>query len=663
MGQNVIERIAQRHATGLSAKHTVRSGDFVGIRPAHVMTHDNTSAVLKKFESLLESLPEPRLIQRVHDPAQLVFGLDHDVQDTSESNLAKYARIEAFARAQGIAFYPAGRGIVHQILCEEGFVLPGSLVVGSDSHSNIYGALGALGTPVVRTDAAALWATGETWWQVPPVALVELEGVLPPGVSGKDVVLALIGHFNKDEVLNHAVVFAGDGVAALTMEQRLTIANMTTEWGALAGVFPYDETTHRYLQERAAVQRARAQAGGTGPGNLSAEVLASLPKRAVTADLDASYAHHLSLDLGSVSPYVAGPDEVQITTPIADMEKRDVRIHKAYLLSCVNGRVGDFAEAAAVLRGRKIHEGVQLYVAAASSEVEAESRRRGDWQVILAAGAIPLPAGCGPCIGLGKGVLEAGEVAISATNRNFKGRMGSRDAETYLASPAVVAASAVAGRIIGPSALEGRASPPAVALRAAVIARGKGHAPAPVTILEGFPATIEDELLFVDQDNLNTDGIYGKDVTYRDDLTPAEMGRHAFLNYDPDFQKLARDGDLLVGGFAFGTGSSREQAATALLNRGIRLVIAGSFSDTYKRNAFNNGFMCVDCPELVTMLRQRFRERVPTRRTALVARLDFTSSLLSVEGQTFSFIPLGQAAQELILAGGLETLVRRRLQR
>ena len=197
MPQTVTEKIVQRHAVGLPAGHEVRAGDMVTIRPFHVMTHDNTGAVLPKFRAIGGT--------SVADPEQPVFALDHNVQDVTADNLAKYSKIEAFAREQGIVFHPAGAGIGHQLMVENGFVHPGTLVVASDSHANMYGALAAVGTPVVRTDAAAIWATGTTWWQVPRTVRVVLEGKLRPGVTGKDVIVTLCGLYNREEVLNAAV--------------------------------------------------------------------------------------------------------------------------------------------------------------------------------------------------------------------------------------------------------------------------------------------------------------------------------------------------------------------------------------------------------------------------------------------------------------------------
>jgi homoaconitate hydratase len=657
--QTLIEKIAQAHAVGLEASHQVRSGDFLSVRPAHVMTHDNTAPVIAKFGTIGAS--------SVVDPAQPVFCIDHDVQNRSADNLAKYENIEAFAREQGVRFHPAGRGIGHQVMCEEGFVLPGTLVVASDSHSNLYGGLAALGTPVVRTDAAAIWATGTTWYQVPPITRVELTGSLRPGVAGKDVIVTLCGTFNQDEVLNHALEFTGPGVAGLSIEERLTIANMTTEWGALAGVFDCDARTIEWLEARFDLLEAE----GRNRGDLTRERIDALRAAPPVADADAVYAQTITLDLARVEPSVSGPDHVKVMQTVGALREQRIPVHKAYILSCVNGRADDFGQAAAVVRGRRVADSVELYIAAASSEVEEEAKRRGDWQALIEAGAKTLPAGCGPCIGLGSGTLGPDEVGISATNRNFKGRMGDRSARAYLASPAVVAASAVAGHITdagipglgsaGDDAVSktaGGTGEVATVERAAAVTATA----APVTILEGFPPLVTGELLFVDTDNLNTDGIYGKDVTYRDDLTPEQMATHAMANYDPEFQEKAREGDILVGGYNFGTGSSREQAATSLKYRGIRLVIAGSFSTTYMRNAFNNGYVCLECPELVEDLRQRFGEdTVPTRRTGIEVTIDFERSVAAAGGKRYAINPLGAAAQELVLAGGLEALVRRNL--
>src|SRR5213593_3507039 len=654
MGLTFVEKIAARHADGLTPGTVVRSGDFISIRPRHVMTHDNTGAVIPKFKQIGATA--------IADPAQPVFAIDHDIQNVTPKNLEKYANIEAFAREHGIDFYPAGTGISHQVMVEQGYVVPGALVVASDSHSNLYGAMAALGTPVVRTDAASIWATGVTWWQVRPVAKVVLKGKLSPGVVGKDVIIALCGLFNKDEVLNHAVEFVGDGTAHLPVSARMTIANMTTEWGALAGVFPFDEVTVNYLRSRVGEFTSPKRPGKRGPRSRSGYTKIDIDewwknRSDFTADADASYAIELELDLATVVPHVSGPNEVKTMVSLTEMQRKHVPIQKAYLLSCVNARFEDLHDAAEVVRARGGHvaDGVEFYLAAASAEVQAKSEKNGDWQTLLDAGAIPLPSGCGACIGLGRGVVEKGETAISATNRNFKGRMGDRDALVYLGSPAVVAASALAGFICAPKDFAERAAGTAVRR-----AEKKTQSTGSVEIIAGFPSSVRGRVLFVDKDNLNTDGIYGSKHTYRDDMTPEEMAAVTFENYDPNFNTLYQKGDVVVGGLNFGSGSSREQAATALKFKGIPCVIAASFSETYKRNAFNNGFVVFECPELVRYLRAALTNRQPTT-VGPEIEIDYARSVLRLHEKSFPFPPLSPAAQELIVAGGAENLVAARL--
>jgi homoaconitate hydratase len=655
MPQTLIEKIAQKYAVGLSLDHEVHAGDYLSIKPAYVMTHDNTGAVIPKFKSIGA--------KKLFNPRQVVVTLDHNVQDKSEKNLEKYKAIENFARQMGADFYPAGRGIGHQIMCEEGYAWPGTMAVASDSHSNMYGGLGCLGTPIVRTDAAAIWATGRTWWQVPPIAKVELTSKLQHGVTGKDVIIALCGFFNHDEVLNHAIEFVGDGIRNLSVDDRLTIANMTTEWGALAGVFQVDEVTINWLRKRSefilkrGLENAASDVDGNGQHpRVNENRINLLEKEIPKADEDAFYAKSLSLDLSTIQPFVSGPNTVKVVTSVQELKLKGIKINKAYLVSCVNSRVDDIAEAAAIVKGKKVSEGVKFYIAAASSEVQAESEKRGDWQSLIEAGAIPLPPGCGPCIGLGTGLLEDGEVGISATNRNFKGRMGSSKAQAYLGSPAVVAASAISGQI------DYVQNYPANSVAAKIFTSEKTAYDKPkVNIIKGFPDKFEGELIFCYQDNLNTDGIYPGKYTYIDDFTPQQQAQVVMENYDPEFVKITKEGDILVGGFNFGTGSSREQAATALKYKGIRCVIAGSLNETYKRNALNNGFLIIECPQLVNDLKKKHGTEKLTVATGSKAVIDFVNSFIHFNNQKYAIDPVGEAAQELIVDGGLEEWVKKNL--
>lgn len=645
MPQTIVEKIAQAHLAE-GPTRPLRCGDFVSIRPRHVMTHDNTSAVMSKFKAI--GAP------KIFDPRQLVFALDHDIQNQDAANLKKYRSIEAFAAEHRIDFYPAGSGIGHQLMVERGYVVPGSFVVASDSHSNMYGALSAVGTPIVRTDAAAVWATGEFWWQIPRTIQVVLEGTLREGVSGKDVIIALCGLYNHDEVLNAALEFSGPGVSSLPMSARFSIANMSTEWGALVAWFPMDEITIAYMRDM--LLRLK-QHGVDRITESDIQYWAANPPQ---PDLGAQYAACIVLDLGQVTPHISGPDTVQTMQSLTDIETRKIAVQKAYLLSCVNGRVDDLSAAASVLRNRKIAAGVKMYVGAASAWVQQESEKLGDWQTILDAGAIPLPPGCGSCIGLGTGVLEKGEVGISATNRNFKGRMGSREAQCYLASPEAVAASAIAGYITGtqsfPDSAIGRKYEE---FQTAAPDNEKAR------ILPGFPERVTGRLVFVPQDNLNTDAIYGKDYTYRDDMTPEMMARVVMENYDPQFAQRTRPGDVLVGGFNFGTGSSREQAVTSLRAKGIAVLIAASFSQTYLRNAYNNGFLCIELPALVKELREQLGEEVKQNEKTIIPgaelKVDFVGGTVTWLGKTFSFPVLGTVPQSLVIAGGAENVVANKL--
>ncbi|KAI9669841.1 MAG: mitochondrial Homoaconitase [Caeruleum heppii] len=579
--------------------------------------------------------------------------LDHDVQNQSESNLKKYQQIETFAKQQGVEFYPAGRGIGHQIMVEEGYAWPGTLAVASDSHSNMYGGVGCLGTPVVRTDAASIWATGRTWWQIPPIARVTFRGSLPKGVTGKDIIVALCGLFNHDEVLNHAIEFTGseETMRSLPIDDRLAIANMTTEWGALSGLFPIDSVLQGWLRYKATSSALLSPSQLPRHPLFTHERLEELFSAPLSSDRGATYAKQLYLDLSTLSPFVSGPNSVKVATPLKDLESQSIPIDRAYLVSCTNSRASDIAAAAKVFRDAakqtpdeiapKIPENVKFYIAAASRVEQQTAEDAGDWQVLLESGAQPLPAGCGPCIGLGTGLLEPGEVGISASNRNFKGRMGSTDAKAYLASPEVVAASALRGVISGPGWYEPAAGVPGVLrgegdgikeedrmisveealekiiaqadalvetaeIDGVVKSTDRTASNETTDVLPGFPERVKGEIIFCDADNINTDGIYPGKYTYQDNITASKMAEVCMSNYDPSFSTIARDGDILVSGFNFGCGSSREQAATAILAKKIPMVIAGSFGNIFSRNSINNALMGLEVPRLVQRLRETF---------------------------------------------------------
>ncbi|PGH10764.1 homoaconitase, mitochondrial [Polytolypa hystricis UAMH7299] len=708
--QTLTEKIVQKYAVGLAKGKHVKSGDYVTISPYRCMSHDNSWPIARKFMSIGAS--------KLQDASQIVMTLDHDVQNKSENNLQKYRQIEQFAKTHGVDFYPAGRGIGHQIMVEEGYAWPGTLVVASDSHTNMYGGVGCLGTPVVRTDAASIWATGKTWWQIPPIAKVTFTGVLPIGVTGKDVIVALCGLFDKDDVLNHAIEFTGseETMRTLQVDDRLTIANMTTEWGALAGLFPVDSVLKGWLRAKATTA---AMWGTTGVGvestvakRITHPLLDQLFGEALAADKGAKYAKELFLDLSTLTPYVSGPNSVKVATPLNELEAQDIKVNRAYLVSCTNSRASDIAAAAKVFKDAaekndgkipQIADGVKFYIAAASIPEQQAAEEAGDWQALIEAGAEPLPSGCGPCIGLGTGLLEPGEVGISATNRNFKGRMGSPDAKAYLASPEVVAASALSGKISGPGLYEkpegwsgvvrgegdgikeeDRMLTAEEALEKVIGQLDSLVATAEQTFTEssessdakesgltelypGFPEHVSGEIVFCDADNINTDGIYPGKYTYQDGVSVEKMAEVCMENYDTSFSSLAREGDILVSGYNFGCGSSREQAATALLAKKIPLVVSGSFGNIFSRNSINNALMGLEVPRLISRLRESFAkdgEKQLTRRTGWTLTWDVRRSQIEIqEGEngpkwTQKVGELPPNVQEIIARGGLEKWVK-----
>ena len=557
----------QRYSQGLAPGKIVKAGDYVTLSPHHCMTHDNSWPVATKFMSIGA--------EKIKDSKQIVMTLDHDVQNKSEKNLKKYSQIENFAKQQGVDFYPAGRGIGHQIMVEEGYAWPGTMAVASDSHSNMYGGVGCLGTPVVRTDAASIWATGRTWWQIPPIAKVTFTGVLPEGVTGKDVIVALCGLFNDDEVLNHAIEFTGtsETLTSLPVDDRLAIANMTTEWGALSGLFPIDDVLKGWLRYKATeASMYKPPVGITSTPTserFNHQRLDELFENPLAADKGATYAKELYLDLSTLCPYVSGPNSVKVANPLPELEAQNIEIDKAYLVSCTNSRRSDLAAAARVFREAakqnggmvpKIDDGVAFYIAAASLPEQQAAEEQGDWQILLEAGAQPLPSGCGPCIGLGTGLLEPGEVGISASNRNFKGRMGSTEAKAYLSSPEVVAASALKGKIAGPGLWKKPTDEEGKEIEWEGVIKGEGgyasfsvedaldklvadaeravkeaeqnlfgsesveassEAKTSVSdgenlteILSGFPEKVTGEIVWCNADNVNTDAIYPGKYTY-----------------------------------------------------------------------------------------------------------------------------------------------------
>lgn len=430
MGKTFAEKALAR-AAGLSE---VSAGQIIDARPDVILSHDNTAAIARTFRSLG--------VEKIRDPERVVITLDHAVPAPTTQHAQNHAEIRRFVAEQGIRhFFDVGRGICHQVLSEEALVLPGQLILGADSHTTHYGWMGAFGAGIGRSEVAALWATGELWLRVPEAIRVVLEGELPPGVTAKDFALRLIGDLGADGGLYASVEFDGSGIRALPIAERMVIPNMMAEMGVKNAYLPPDDRVFDWLAQRLASRTGR-------PVD---ECRAQIEAGALYPDPDAEYAAEHRYDATELEPYVACPHSVDNVVPLSQVA--GTRVDQAFLGTCTNGRLEDLAAAAAIVRGRRVAPGTRFLVIPASSEVLQEAMRLGYIQTLMEAGAIIGVPGCGPCMGNHMGIPAPGEVTISSANRNFRGRMGTPEAEIYLANPAVVAASAVKGVIADPREL------------------------------------------------------------------------------------------------------------------------------------------------------------------------------------------------------------------
>ena len=415
MGMTMTEKILARHA----GVDSVTPGDLIMCRVDLVLGNDITAPpAIAEFD---------KIGRPVFDKEKIVLVPDHFApnKDIRSAQMAK--TMKEFARKHQIKHYfEVGRmGIEHVLLPEKGLTAPGEVIIGADSHTCTYGAVGAFATGVGSTDMGAAMATGKTWFKVPAAVKVELTGKLPQYVTGKDVILTLIGMIGVEGARYQSLEFAGPGVAALSMTDRLTICNMAIEAGGKNGIFPVDDITRTYLNGR--VERTY---------------------EAVAADADAVYERVVTIDLAALTPVVAFPHLPENVRKVS--EAGGVPIDQVVIGSCTNGRLEDLAQAAEILAGRQVHERVRAIVIPGSQQVYVEAMEKGYIKTFIEAGAVVSTPTCGPCLGGHMGILAAGERAVSTTNRNFRGRMGHIDSEVYLSGPYVAAASAVCGRIAGP---------------------------------------------------------------------------------------------------------------------------------------------------------------------------------------------------------------------
>ena len=413
---NIVEKILAK----ASGEREVAPGQVVNAKVDVAMFHDLTGPrVIESFEEIG--------VESVWDPSKIVVVFDHDVPPSTIKAAELQKKVRRFAREQGIkSFYDIGRGgVCHVVMLEKGHVKPGELIVGADSHTVTYGALGAFATGIGATDMAAVLATGSIWLRVPEALKFDVRGELREFVSAKDLILHIIGVIGCDGATYKAMVFSGKAVENMGIDGRATMCNMSIEAGAKAGIVEPDEKTIEYV-------RGRAGSSFTP----------------IKSDENAVFHKTFEIDASSLEPQVAIPPSVDNVKPVSEIG--DVEIDQAFIGTCTNGRFDDLRAAAEVLKGKCVRDGVRFVIIPGSQEVYQKALREGLIDVFIAAGAIVGAPGCGPCIGISRGVLADGEVCVSAANRNFIGRMGSPKAKIYLASPATVAASAITGKITDP---------------------------------------------------------------------------------------------------------------------------------------------------------------------------------------------------------------------
>lgn len=577
-----------------------REGSIVFRKPDIVLTHDNTASIHKTFEKMGG--------QKVADPGQMLIVLDHNAPPTNAKLATQYQSIRELVKEQGIEkFYDIGKGICHQIMSYQ--ALPGMVIVGSDSHTCTAGAFNAMAAGIDRTESAGIWKRGETWFRVPESLKINLTGRLPEGVFAKDLSLYIIGMIGSAGANYMSIEYHGEGVKTLGMSERMTLANLASEMGAKNAVFPPDKVLADYLGDR------------MQPG--------------IWADEDAQYQQVIDINLSELVPLVAAPHHVDNVKTVSEVAGTPVQ--QGLIGTCTNGRIEDLREAAKVLKDRQVAEGFQLLVIPASQKIYLQALREGIIETFLKAGANVLSASCGPCLGTGQGIPADGVTVISTANRNFKGRMGNKEAQIYLASPACVAHSALHGLITDPREKVGRDVFPFSKAQSST-----------VDIAEGDERKAAGVWNYADVDNLNTDQMFAGNLTYNILSSDAEaIMPHLFEGFDASFAKKVEAGDVIVAGDNFGCGSSREHPAVGLAHAGVKAVIVKSVNRIFYRSSINQGLPLIVLPEAVDAYR-----------AGDAVQIDFDRGEVNIGDQVFAFAPLPDKLKAIIEKKGLVNWIK-----
>ncbi|MBG0861068.1 MAG: 3-isopropylmalate dehydratase large subunit [Bacteroidales bacterium] len=521
------------------------AGAIVFAKPDILLTHDNTASIFQTFRMMGG--------ENIANPDQLLIVLDHNAPPADSKLADQYKEIREIVRSQGIKkFYDAGKGICHQVMSYH--AKPGMLITGSDSHTSTAGAFNAFAAGIDRTESAGIWKRGETWFRVPESLKISLTGRLQEGVSAKDLALWIIGMIGSDGASYLSVEYHGGGVKSLNISDRMTLANMASEMGAKNAVFPVDEVLNRFY--------GREMHG-------------------IWADRDALYLSEINIDLDKVFPVVAAPHNVDNIKSVAEVA--GTVVHEGLIGTCTNGRIEDLRIAAGILKGKFISEGFQLNIIPASRRIFLQAIEEGIITTLVEAGANILSPSCGPCLGTGQGIPASGHIVISTANRNFPGRMGNKNAQIYLASPATVAESAITGVITDPKKRQHGMKFPYKSAQSRTSGIKPGEARKSGNVWN-----------YSDVDNLNTDQMFPGKYTYNIlSSDPAAIIPHLFEDFDPLFSRNISKGDIIIAGDNFGCGSSREHPSVGLAYAGIKAVIVKSVNRIFYRSSINQGLALI----------------------------------------------------------------------
>jgi len=589
MGRTFVEKILD-----------AEKGAIVFRKPDLVLTHDNTASIKNTFNKMGG--------EKVTDPEQLLIVLDHNAPPTNAKLANQYQTIRDFVKEQNIKkFHDVGDGICHQVMSYH--AKPGMIIVGSDSHTCTAGAFNSLAAGIDRTESAGIWKRGETWFRVPESMKITLTGKLQPGVYAKDISLWIIGMIGSAGANYMSIEFHGDGVKTLSMAQRMTLTNLASEMGAKNAVFPPDTVLEEFLGKKI--------------------------EKGIWADADAEYENEMILNLNNLFPLVAAPHHVDNIKAVSEVQ--GTKLNQGLIGTCTNGRLEDIKIAAEILEGNKVADDFQLLVIPASRTIYLEAMEKGYVKALINAGASVLAVSCGPCLGTGQGIPADGYTVISTANRNFKGRMGNKEAQIYLASPACVAFSAMKGEITDP--------------RGSAFKDTYPHPKAQSSTVDIDPSDNRREKgtwNYSDVDNLNTDQMFAGNLTYQVlSSDPAAIMPYLFVDFDEKFTGTVQAGDILIAGENFGCGSSREHPAVGLAHAGVKAVIVKSVNRIFYRSSVNQGLPIIVMPEVVDAFKQGDEVKV-----------SLEEGIIEINSKVYKFAPLPNELMAIFAAKGLVNWIK-----